>query len=287
MKPAKYAFARPTTVEEAIATLAQAPEDSKVIAGGQSLVPVMNFRLAEPPCLIDITRIPELHRLDADDEGIRVGATTPTRSLETSQVVAARLPVLAHAASWVGHVQIRNRGTVGGSISHADPAAELAAIATLLDAEMTLTSTRGTRRVHAPEFFEGMMTTSLQPDEILTEVYFPTRSFSRGSWGFSEYAQRHGDFALAGAACVVSEGQARIVAFGPTDKAMRCADAELMLASATLAESSVREVATRAMEEVAQRADVYSDEAAHRVRMVRPMVERALRQALQREGEAA
>jgi CO/xanthine dehydrogenase FAD-binding subunit len=286
MKPAKFAFVRPDSLQEAVAVLAAAPEDSKIIAGGQSLVPVMNFRLAAPPCLVDITRISEISGISREAGALRVGATTRTRSLEVSPAVAADIPLLAHAASWVGHVQIRNRGTVGGSVAHADPAAELAAIATLLDAEMTLVSARGSRQVSAADFFEGMMTSAVEPDEILTEVRFPV-PVDGATWGFSEYAQRHGDFALAGAACVVAPSQTRIVTFGPTDKAVRCTRAELLLAGATLDDETITAAAATAHQEISERAEVWSDEAAHRVRLIRPMVERALRQAAKLEGAAA
>jgi CO/xanthine dehydrogenase FAD-binding subunit len=183
-------------------------------------------------------------------------------------------------------VQIRNRGTVGGSIAHADPAAELAAVATLLDAEMTLVSTRGSRRVRADEFFAGMMTTVIEPDELLAEIRFPELG-DDATWGFSEYAQRQGDFALAGAACVLSTSEARIVAFGAGDRALRCPAAEQLVMASNLDTSMVSEAAEQAMREVSERTDVYSDEAAYRVRMTRPMVERALRQALQQKGAAA
>ena len=283
MKPAKFAFARPASLAEAVSTLASAPEDSKVIAGGQSLIPVMNFRLAEPPCLIDVTRIPEIAGIAEAGDAILIGATTRTRAVETSSLVKEELPVLSHAASWVGHVQIRSRGTVGGSIAHGDPAAEMAAMATLLDAEMTVVGPAGTRTVAADSFFEGMMTTVIEPDEILTAIRFPKTDADQ-AWGFSEYAQRHGDFALAGAACIASSTRPRIVAFGPTDRAVRCSDAEQMLAESDFSPASITEAAVRAMNEVSAQADVYSDEAAHRVRLVRPMVERALRQAIQRKG---
>ncbi|MDF1605826.1 xanthine dehydrogenase family protein subunit M [Nocardioides sp. YIM 152315] len=286
MKPSKFEYVRPATLQEALSALAEAPDDSKVIAGGQSLVPVMNFRLAAPECLIDITRIPELTGLSWTDGGLRVGATTRTRALELSELATKQLPVLAHAASWVGHMQIRNRGTVGGSIAHGDSAAELPAMCVLLDAEVSVASTRGTRRLDADDFFEGMLTTAVESDEILTEVRFPALT-SPSTWGFSEYAQRHGDFALAGAACVVGPDEARVVVFGPTDRAMRCRQAEELISGSALNNGLIVDAAAAAAEEISRHADIYSDEAEHRVRIVRPMVERALRQAHEREGVLA
>ena len=284
MKPAPFEYIRPTTVADTVAVLAEADE-AKVLAGGQSLVPVMNFRLAEPPLLVDINAIEELSGVQVADGRLRVGAVTRTRVVERSQLVREQVPLLAHAASWVGHVQIRNRGTVGGSVTHGHPSAELPAICLLLDAEMTVQSAAGTRILPAADFFQGLMTTAVEPDELLTDIHLPIPS-AGSAWGFSEYAQRHGDFALAGAACVLDEARSdvRLVAFGPSSTAMRCPSAEHLLASGELDDDIVRAAADAAVADVEAATRAQTPEARHRVRAVQAMVLNALRQCMQRKG---
>jgi carbon-monoxide dehydrogenase medium subunit len=203
--------------------------------------------------------------------------------------VAANLcPILAHAAHWVGHVQIRNRGTVGGSVAHGDPAAEMPAMCVLVDAEITLTGPTGSRVVRAADFFTGFLSTAVGPDELLTEIGFPLPGV-HSRWGFSEFAQRRGDFALAGAGCVLDaeDASARIVAFGPTDRPIRCHAAEDVVRERgfVLSPDTVRLAAAAAVDEVRTRMSVADSETLHRFDLVEPMVTRALQQAAATLGE--
>lgn len=216
MKSAPFAYVRPVTVEQACAELA-ADDDSKVLSGGQSLVPVLAMRLARPSTLVDINAVAGLDDLTVEDGWLRVGATVRQRRVERDPVTR-RVPLLHRALPWVGHRELRSRGTVCGSLAHADPAAELPAVAACLDARLDLTSSAGTRTVAAREFFVGAMTTVLRPDELLTAVRFPVAAAGDG-FAFGEIARRHGDFALAGVVTHARAGGATVVtAFGVADR---------------------------------------------------------------------
>jgi carbon-monoxide dehydrogenase medium subunit len=198
MKAASFAYHRPDTVEEAVALLDEYGDDAKILAGGQSLVPLLAMRLTSFENLVDISRVAELQSIDLEDGGVRIGAATPHAFVGMDDEVADSVPLLTLSTPHIGHFQIRTRGTLCGAIAHADPAAEYAAVALTLDASMEATSSRGRRQIPASEFFSGLWTTSLEADEILTSVHFPVWS---GRCGFSidEFARRHGDFANAGA----------------------------------------------------------------------------------------
>ena len=207
MKAAPFAYHRPETLEEALDLLAEHGDEGKALAGGQSLVPLMAMRLAQPSVVVDLGEIAEL-RVRA---GRRLGAMVTNATLERDP--DGLPPVIAAALPHVGHFQIRNRGTVGGSLAHADPAAEWPALALLLGAELTVRSRdRGERTVAAADFILGPLTTVLEPDELLTAVQLPEWPADAG-WGFAEVARRPGDFALAGAACTVLGGRRRVVVF--------------------------------------------------------------------------
>ena len=222
MKAAPFAYARPATIEAAVAELARADGDGKVLAGGQSLVPVLAMRLARPSVLVDINQVGGLGELSLDRDGanpaLSVGATVRQRRLEHDERAAA-VPLLGLALPWVGHRELRSRGTVCGSLAHADPAAELPAVAACLDATLEVAGPSGPRTVAARDFFAGAMTTALGPDEVLTAVRFPVAGPGEG-FGFAEFARRHGDFALAGVAVRVrrSPRQAVLAAFGVSDR---------------------------------------------------------------------
>jgi carbon-monoxide dehydrogenase medium subunit len=207
VKPAPFAYHRPETLEAALQLLAEHGDDCKALAGGQSLLPLLAMRLAQPAVLVDLARLPELQ----ERRGTTVGAMVTNTQLERDPGGLA--PVIAAALPHVGHFQIRNRGTLGGSLAHLDPAAEWPALALLLEARLTLQSRdRGRRTLAAAEFMKGPLTTALGPDELLIEVDFP--AWPAGSrWGFAEVARRPGDFALAGAACTVIGGRRRVVVF--------------------------------------------------------------------------
>lgn len=220
MKPASFAYHRPRTIAEVTGLLAQHGAEAKVLAGGQSLIPAMNFRLARPAVLIDLNGVPELSYIrHANGSGLRIGAMTRQRAVERSADVAARAPLLSETMPFIAHPQIRNRGTVGGSLAHADPAAELPAVAVALEARCQLASQRGSRAVAAQDLFTGLFTTAIAPDELLVEITVPAPP-ARSGWAFAEVARRHGDYALVGVAVQVT-----------LDPAGRCAAARIALLS--------------------------------------------------------
>jgi carbon-monoxide dehydrogenase medium subunit len=207
VKPPVFAYHRPSSTGEALALLS-AHQGAKVLAGGQSLIPAMNFRLAAPSVLVDLNGIAALAGITPSaDGGLRIGAMTRHRTLEIDRLVAERAPLLAEAMPFIAHPQIRNRGTVGGSLAHADPAAELPAVMVALGATLVLSSKAGERRVTAREFFIGLFATALKPGELLTAIELPRRPPRSGS-AFLELARRHGDYALVGVAATITlDGQ--------------------------------------------------------------------------------
>lgn len=204
MKPAPFEYFAPTSLEEALALLAQHGDEAKVLAGGQSLIPTMNFRLAQPGVLIDLNRVAELFYIKKNDsDTIQIGAMTRQRGVERNAFVAEHAPLVHETMPYIAHPQIRNRGTFGGSIAHADPASELPAVMTALDARFLLQSQDRERWVPSREFFVDLFMTALEPDELLTAVEIPFMAKGAG-WSFQEVARRHGDYALVGVAAVVS-----------------------------------------------------------------------------------
>jgi carbon-monoxide dehydrogenase medium subunit len=234
MKPPDFEYARPASMEEAVRLLAASDGEGKVLAGGQSLMPLLNFRLATPGLLIDLNRVPGIAGVRQQDGQLAIGAMTRMRQVETDASVRSSVPLLSTAAAWVGHVQIRNRGTLGGSLAHADPAAEIPAILLLLDGQVAVSGTAGARTIGAADFVVDTFTTSLRPDEIVTEVRIPI-PLPASRWGFREFAQRRGDFALAGAATRLDlgpdgdVGAASVVVFGRWDRPVRAQAAEAAL----------------------------------------------------------
>jgi CO/xanthine dehydrogenase FAD-binding subunit len=233
MKPPAFDYIAADSIAMAVEALAQAGDDGKIIAGGQSLVPMLNFRMLRPSVLVDINRIAGLDVIEETNEAIRVGALARHYQLETSPLIAKHLPVLTCAMTHVAHLAIRNRGTIGGSLAHADPAAELPMMALLLDAELRVASGCGERTVAARDFFLGALTVDLAPGEILTTIELP-KLRPRTGWGFEEVARRHGDFALAAVAAIltVSGGaieQARVALTGVGATPLRVTAAEGLL----------------------------------------------------------
>ena len=204
MKPPPFVYVAPTSLDEAVTALAEHGEDAKVLAGGQSLIPLMSLRLARPTALVDLNGVAELASI-AVNGMTSIGAMTRHRAVERSADVAKQVPLLAAAVPYIGHVAIRTRGTIGGSLAHADPAAELPAIALALDATFEATSTRGTRTISAADFFVGYFTTALEPDEMPDEGHVPERRSGTGV-SVQEMARRHGDFAMVAAAASVAPG---------------------------------------------------------------------------------
>lgn len=286
MKPPKFDYLRPNTVDEAVAALAAANGDGKIIAGGQSLMPMLNFRLLNPAVLIDINRIAELNFLEEQpDGGLRIGSLTRHHTLETSPVVKRLFPVLNAAMAHVAHLAIRNRGTIGGSITHADPAAELPLMMVLLDGEITLASPNGRRTVTAMEFFIGALTSAVEEDEIVVEVRLPALPPKHG-WAFEEVARRSGDFALAAVGVILSVDAGRVTevrvgVMGVGDTPMRMFDAENILLEQTFNESTINEVVRAVREAVEPATDLHAS-ADYRRHLVGILVQRALASAWRR-----
>nr|WP_090342555.1 xanthine dehydrogenase family protein subunit M [Mycolicibacterium malmesburyense]CRL73000.1 aerobic-type carbon monoxide dehydrogenase, middle subunit CoxM/CutM-like protein [Mycolicibacterium malmesburyense] len=235
MKAAPFTYHRPDSVKEAVDMLAEFGEDAKILAGGQSLVPMLAMRLTHFDNLIDISRIDELRSIDLVDGAIRVAAGTPHAFVGMDDEVAESVPLLTLATPHIGHFQIRTRGTLGGAIAHADPAAEYAAVALALDAQMDVVSSTGSRQIAAKDFFTGLWETSLEPGEMLTAVHFPVRG-GRSGFALEEFARRHGDFAIAGAAVAVE--------LDDDDRVARCGIGLLGLGSTPLRGGAAEEAVT-------------------------------------------
>jgi carbon-monoxide dehydrogenase medium subunit len=203
MKPAPFEYHRPRTLDEALALLADHADEAKPLAGGQSLIPAMNFRLATPAVLVDLNALDELAYIQEGPEGLRLGGMTRQRTVEHSAVIAREAPLIAETMPSIAHPAIRNRGTVGGSLAHADPAAELPAVMLVLDATFVLRNRAGSRAVSAGDFFTGLFSTAVGPGELLTEIRIPKTQTRRG-FAFQEISRRHGDFALVGVAASAS-----------------------------------------------------------------------------------
>ena len=285
MKPPPFEYRVADSVEAAVAVLAEAGGEAKVLAGGQSLVPMLNFRLLRPAILVDINRIPGLAYIEEDEGEVRVGALTRHHQLETSPVIAAHLPVLTAAMTHVAHLAIRNRGTIGGSLTHADPAAELPMMALLLDATMGVASSKGRRTVAARDFFLGALSVALEPDELVTEVVFPKLPPGTG-WAFEEVARRHGDFALAavGAVLTVADGkiaEARIAIAGADERAVRAGEAEALLKGRALDPKLLDAACEAARACVTPNTDLHAS-ADYRRHLVGVLTAKALTAALER-----
>ena len=219
MKPAPFEYFRPKSLDEALSLLAEHGGDAKPLAGGQSLIPAMNFRLATPSVLVDLNVLDELSYVKDGPGDVRIGGMTRQRAVERSAVISERVPLIAQTMPNIAHPAIRNRGTIGGSLAHADPAAELPAVMLALNASLMVSSTSGAREVPAEEFFVGLFSTAILPGELLTEIRIPAARKHAG-FAFQEISRRHGDFALVGVAAAVQ-----------LDESGRCAEARLALLS--------------------------------------------------------
>lgn len=279
MKPPPFAYDRVNSLDEALALLAEHGDEAKLLAGGQSLVPLLNFRLARPERLIDINEVGELDHLEING-AVRIGAITRQATVERSTQVADKLPLLHEAMRFVAHPQIRNRGTVGGSVAHADPSAELPAVFAALDAVYHLRSKNGSRQVSSEEMFVTHLTTALLPDELLTEIEVPVPEAGTGS-AFIEFARRHGDFALAGAAVLIKKradgscdrASIALLAAGPVP--VRAIEAEQSLVGQQLNKEVASEMAATAVRDVKPLADIHGG-AAYRRKVLQTLVRRAL-----------
>ncbi len=286
MKPAVFSYSAPESIEEALGLLAEHGSEAKVLAGGQSLVPLLNFRLARPAHIVDINGIGELSYISSNGS-LRLGALTRLTAVEESGDVSSGHPIITRAVSHIGHRAIRNRGTIGGSLAHNDPAAETPALLLALDSEVTARSAGGERTLSAQElvgdrFFE----TSLGDDELLTEIRIPALAASSG-WGFQELSRRHGDFALAGVAAVVTMdggaiSSAALGAFGGA-YAARLPEAEAALVGAEAGEAAFAAAGERAAAEFPTTSDVHGSEE-YRRHLIGVLTGRALAEATSNTG---
>ena len=295
MKPAPFEYHRPATLDEALALLAARGGDAKPLAGGQSLIPAMNFRLARPAALIDLNRVAALAYLRAASRaagGLAIGAMTRQREAERHPLVQRAAPLLAEALPFVAHPQIRNRGTVGGSLAHADPAAELPAVMVALDARLAARSHGGARSIRASEFFTGLFGTALAPDELLVEVELSPLP-PRSGTAFLEVARRHGDYALVGVAVVVTLDErgrctgARIALLSVGGGPVLAAEAARTLAGETRSTELLRAAAdAAATRDIDPASDIHAS-AAYRRSLAAVLTRRALARAFERAGESA
>lgn len=283
MKPPKFDYHAPTTVEQALELLGRYGGDAKVLAGGQSLMPLLNFRLSRPAALVDLNRIPSLAYVREQDGQVRFGAMTRQRTIEFSLVVRERVPLLGEATRLVGHLPIRTRGTIGGSIAHADPSAEYPAVLTALEGEVVARGPKGERVIKAKDLFQTYLTTSLTPEEILVEVRLPAMPAGAG-YALEEFARRHGDFAIIGiAAMVVKDGArcklARLATAGAGPVPVRLRAAEEILECDGLGDAAIEAAARRASELVSPDADIHAS-ADYRRHLTGVLTKRALKRAL-------
>jgi carbon-monoxide dehydrogenase medium subunit len=286
MKMPPFEYACPATISEAVQLLAARGGDAKALAGGQSLLPLMAFRLAAPSLLVDLRKLSELRRIDISDDGVTLGAMTRWRDIEDDARLKTAQPLLRAAVAHVAHYQIRNRGTVGGSLAHADPAAEMPGIAVTCEADIAVLGLAGGRVIKSSEFFRGALATALAPEEIITEIRLP--AWPRGRrWGFVEFARRRGDFALAAAALFYDEdetGRARnahVGIIGVGDRPARLGPVEAALNGQKIDDATIANAEAAASAAVDAQSDIHAS-AGYRRALAGTMVERALRNAAAR-----
>lgn len=283
MKPSKFDYHAPSTVEEAVAHLQRYAGDARPLSGGQSLVPMLNFRLMAPAALIDLSRIPELAFVREDDAEVRIGAMTRQRVAENSPAVAKSLPLLKEALGWVGHLPTRSRGTVGGSLAHADPSAEQPMALLALDGRVVATGPGGrTREIEAQDLFVSLFTTSIEADELLTEIRIPAMARDAG-FAVEEFARRKGDFAIVGIAVVLRRDgdrclEARVVASGVGTGPVRLRGTEAALLESGLSVDAIQAASFGAAMEVDPTSDLNAT-AEYRKHLVSVLVGRAVNRA--------
>jgi len=288
MKPPRFDYLAPRTLDEALAHLHHHGDQAKILAGGQSLIPMLNFRLAHPGVVVDVNRLTDLAYVRQHDGGVAVGAPPRQHAVERSELVRARVPVVAEACRFIGHAPIRHRGTFGGNLAHADPASELPAVMVALEAEMAVASRAGSRAIPAGQFFIGPLTTALQPGEMLTEIRIPAAP-PRSGGAFVEMARRAGDFALVGVAALVTLDEAgqcarariALCGVGPTPVRARAAEDALVGQAPTTA--VLDEAADRAAAATSPPSDVHGS-AEFRRKLARHFARQALAAAIQRSG---
>ena len=282
MKPPIFEYASPSTVAEAVSLLASRNGNAKVISGGQSLMPMLAFRLAAPELLVDIKHLKDLGAIRIGEDGVRLGAKVRWCDIERDARLTVSHPLLAEAIKHVAHYQIRNRGTVGGSVAHADPSAEMPGIAMTCDARMTIVGSARTRVEAAADFFTGPLQTSLEPDEILTEVHLPAWPVSR-RWAFLEFARRKGDFAMAGVALYYDLDGGRIVnahigAIGVADRPIRLTEVEAVLNGNKMSDKLIATASAKARQSVDPPTDIHAP-GAYRAALIATLLGRGLKKS--------
>jgi carbon-monoxide dehydrogenase medium subunit len=287
MKPAAFDYLRPASRSEALALLADHGDDAKPLAGGQSLIPAMNFRLAMPALLVDLNAIADLSHITRQGRDLRIGAMTRHRAVERSEDVRAAAPLVHEAMPFIAHAAIRTRGTIGGSLAHADPAAELPAVMIALDARVRVENAQGSREVPAADFFTGLFSTALEAGELVTEIEIPSTQVAglRSGTAFEEFSRRHGDFALAGvAARVAVDGSglcrfARIALFGVGDRPMLAINGGRVLEGQPPTAGVIRAAAdATAREDIDPTSDIHAS-ARYRRHLAGVLIQRALERA--------
>jgi aerobic carbon-monoxide dehydrogenase medium subunit len=283
VKPSPFAYSAPTSLAEALSVLAETGSDGKVLAGGQSLVPILAFRLAAPKLLVDLRKLTDLRAIKITPDGVALGAMVRWCDIESDARLRTAHPLLVAAIAHVAHYQIRNRGTVGGSIAHADPAAEMPGIAMTCEAEIAVMGKAGPRTIKAADFFQGALTTALKADEIIVEIRLPPWPAGR-RWGFQEFARRRGDFALAAAALFYDTdvagkaANAHVGVIGVADRPLRLRSVEAVLDGAAIDAATIGKAEATTTAAVNPDSDIHAS-GAYRKALAGTMVERALKMA--------
>lgn len=290
MKPAPFEYVAPTSLDETLATLANYGEEAKLLAGGQSLLPLLNMRLMAPEVIVDVNRLTMLDYIRLDGDTVCIGATTRQFTLERDPLIRAAVPFLRPVVQLIGHPPIRHAGTIGGSLAHADPAAELPAAMCALQASFKVTGPDGERLVPADDFFTGYLTVDMGPDEMLVEVRIPTPK--QTAWGIREFTRRSGDFALAGAVVVADLAEAalcthaRVILFGVGDRPLRVPVAESLLMGRSLSRDLAEDVADAAVEDLECEGDIHAS-GAYRRQLARAMLRRTVEDVVVSTEEAS
>jgi carbon-monoxide dehydrogenase medium subunit len=286
MKPAKFDYVAPTTVDAAVAALVASKGEGKVLAGGQSLLPLMNFRMTRPAVLVDLNGIQGLSFIEVRGDRVVIGALTRHREIEQSPLIASKLPVMTAAMRHVAHLAIRNRGTIGGSLSHADPAAELPMLSLFYGAELSVQGPAGGRVVAAEDFFVDALTNCLEPEEIVVEIAFPILAYD--GWAFEEVARRFGDFALASIAVSVRRGSstiddARVAVMGVADTPLRLKEVEEKFSGIAIDDRTPERFSELVTSSVSVNGDLHAS-SEYRQHLLGQLAARAMRTALAAEG---
>jgi CO/xanthine dehydrogenase FAD-binding subunit len=286
LKPAKFEYFAPATLDAAVSALAAANGEAKLLAGGQSLLPLLNFRMARPTLLVDLNRIRDLSFIEMRGDSVAIGALTRHREIEHSPLIAVKLPVMSAAMRHVAHLAIRNRGTIGGSLSHADPAAELPMMAMFYGASLVVQGPAGRRVIAAKEFFVDALTNCLEPEDIVVEIEFPV--LQQHGWAFEEVARRSGDFALASIALSIRRSRsgiegARVAVMGVADTPLRLEDVEARLVEIEVDDRTPDRFAELVTTGVTPNSDLHAS-AEYRKHLLGELARRAMRTALAAKG---